>query len=104
TARLRSPWRGDPVPPRRSSALLARRRDDAAAARAYFEQATQLDASFAPAWANLGALALSYRDYEAAERNYAKALQLDPGRAAAQIGRAHSELQSHLNLVCRLLL
>ena len=56
--------------------VLALRRGDASAARARFEEAVKLDANFALGWANLGAVALSYRDYAAAADAYLKATQL----------------------------
>lgn len=53
------------------------------AALASFEKALELDAAFAPALANLGALALSARDYPAAARSLEKLVALRPGDAEA---------------------
>ena len=56
------------------------RRDDVTAARGWFEQATKQDPALAAAWANLGAIALTYRDYASAGDAYAKAVALDSNR------------------------
>jgi tetratricopeptide (TPR) repeat protein len=64
------------------------RRDDAAAARAYFEEATKLDPSLAAPWANLGAIALSYRDYAAAESAYAQAIAAGGSRWDTHLAHA----------------
>jgi len=52
------------------------RNRDPVAARERFAEAVKLDPSYASAWANLGAVALAYRDYPAAEQAYEKAVAL----------------------------
>ncbi|MFL5442496.1 MAG: tetratricopeptide repeat protein, partial [Myxococcales bacterium] len=49
-----------------------------------------IDPGFAPAWANLGALLLSYRNYAAAQDAFAKAVALDPARPELHLGYAWS--------------
>src|SRR5205823_6663408 len=61
-ARARTEDGSDPALPNELG-ILAAHRGDAAAARGFFIQATAVDPQFAPGWANLGALLLSYRDY-----------------------------------------
>src|SRR5690606_22246770 len=55
-----------------------------AAAIVKFEEAVEKDAAYAPAWLNLGALSLRYRDYGAAEAAFQKAAALEPGSIEAQ--------------------
>jgi tetratricopeptide (TPR) repeat protein len=68
--------------------LLAFTRGEAAAARERFAEAVRIDAAFVPGWANLGAIALRYRDFGAAADAYAKATEIDPSRAEFHLGRA----------------
>lgn len=53
------------------------------AAIASFQKALDLDAAYAPTLANLGALALAYRDYPAAVQSLEKLAALTPGDAEA---------------------
>src|SRR2546423_717063 len=57
------------------------------ASRELFEEATRIDAGFGPAWLNLGALALRYRDYAAAEQAYGRAIQIDGARWESRLAR-----------------
>ncbi|GHH03111.1 tetratricopeptide repeat protein [Comamonas sp. JC664] len=59
--------------------------DDRARALAQFQKAVSLDAKFIPGYLNLGALALSYRDYAGAERSFGKAVELEPGSPDAAL-------------------
>src|SRR5207237_3717279 len=65
-ARARTEDERDPALPNELGALAAQR-GDSAAARAFFLQSAAIDPRFAPAWANLGTLLLSYRDYRGAQ-------------------------------------
>ncbi|MBU8897417.1 tetratricopeptide repeat protein [Corallococcus sp. M34] len=64
--------------------------DDRARALAQFQRAVSLDAKFVPGFLNLGALALSYRDYAGAERAFSRALELEPGAQEAQLYLAYA--------------
>ncbi|AKQ66663.1 Tetratricopeptide repeat family [Myxococcus hansupus] len=59
--------------------------DDRARALSQFQKAVSLDAKFLPGYLNLGALALSYRDYAGAERSFGKAVELEPGSPDAAL-------------------
>ncbi|WIG96965.1 tetratricopeptide repeat protein [Myxococcus sp. SDU36] len=59
--------------------------DDRARALVQFQKAISLDAKFTPGYLNLGALALSYRDYVGAERSFGKAAELEPGSPDATL-------------------
>ncbi|WP_163783971.1 tetratricopeptide repeat protein [Myxococcus vastator] len=59
--------------------------DDRARALVQFQKAIALDAKFTPGYLNLGALALSYRDYLGAERSFGKAAELEPGSPDATL-------------------
>jgi tetratricopeptide (TPR) repeat protein len=50
-----------------------------------FQKAVSLDQKFAPGYLNLGAMALSYRDYAGAERSFSKATELEPGSSDARL-------------------
>jgi tetratricopeptide (TPR) repeat protein len=58
--------------------LVAYRLGEVGRARAEFDRAAALDPGSADAWANLGALALGWRDYGGAERAYRHASELEP--------------------------
>ena len=64
--------------------------DDRPRALAQFQKAVSLDDTFAAGHLNLGALALSYRDYAGAERSFAKALSLDPEGVDGQLYLAYA--------------
>jgi tetratricopeptide (TPR) repeat protein len=51
--------------------------NDRPRALAQFQKAVSLDAKFAPGHMNIGAMALTYRDYVGAERAFAQAMALD---------------------------
>jgi len=53
--------------------------DEPQLAATEFRKALEIDAGFAVAYSNLGALSLAYRDYPGAEGYLAKAVSLDPG-------------------------
>ena len=86
-ARARTEDDRDPAIPNELG-VLAAHRGDPAAARAFFLQSSAIDPAFAPAWANLGTLLLSYRDYAAAQDAYAKAVEHDPDRPELHLGHA----------------
>src|SRR6267143_2373825 len=73
---------------RARTGIWPRSRPTRPGARGYFEEATRLDAACTPAWANLGALAIRYRDYATAEQAYLRATQLDPMRWETHLARA----------------
>src|SRR5262249_14098425 len=58
--------------------LVAYRLGEVGRARAEFDRTATLDPSSAEAWANLGALALGWRDYTGAERAFRRAAELEP--------------------------
>lgn len=58
--------------------MIFLRNDDRRGALGYFQKAVSLKPDFAPGLFNLGAMALSYRDYDNAEKSFAKATELDP--------------------------
>lgn len=58
--------------------LIYLKLEDLPGAIAQFRKAVELDARFAPALLNLGALSLSYRDFLAAEKSFAQARSADP--------------------------
>ena len=60
------------------------------AALAEFQKAVSLNDKFAPGHLNIGAMALSYRDYDAAEREFAKAVNLDPNSPEAHLDYAYA--------------
>ena len=86
-ARARTEDGSDPALPNELG-ILAAHRGDAAAARGFFIQATAVDPQFAPGWANLGALLLSYRDYRGAQDAFSKAVALDSDRPESHLGFA----------------
>ncbi len=59
--------------------------EDRARALVQFQKAVSLDATFTPGYLNMGALALSYRDYAGAERSFSKAMELEPGSPEATL-------------------
>lgn len=60
--------------------LVALARGEPQAALGHFNRAVALDEKCATAWANLGAMALAYRDYAGAERALVKLVELEPTR------------------------
>lgn len=64
--------------------------EDRPRALAQFQKAVSLDDNFAAAHLNLGALALSYRDYAGAERSFTKALSLEPEGVEGQLYLAYA--------------
>src|SRR5207253_1472593 len=52
--------------------------DERRQALGQFQKAVSLNDKFAPGHLNIGAMALSYRDYDNAEKSFAKATALDP--------------------------
>lgn len=64
--------------------------DDRPRALAQFQKAVSLDDTFAPGHLNLGALALSYRDYAGAEKAFTKALSLEPDGLEGQLYLAYA--------------
>ncbi|NOK18494.1 tetratricopeptide repeat protein [Corallococcus carmarthensis] len=64
--------------------------DDRPRALAQFQKAVSLDDNFAPGHLNLGALALSYRDYAGAEKSFTKALSLEPDGVEGQLYLAYA--------------
>lgn len=52
--------------------------DERRLALGQFQKSVQLNSNFAPGHVNIGAMALSYRDYENAEKSFARATSLDP--------------------------
>ncbi|MFP2912164.1 tetratricopeptide repeat protein, partial [Pyxidicoccus sp. 3LFB2] len=59
--------------------------EDRPRALAQFQKAVSLDEKFAPGFLNLGAMALSYRDYTGAERSFTKATELEPDSPEARL-------------------
>jgi tetratricopeptide (TPR) repeat protein len=57
-------------------------------ALAQFQRAVALDERFAPGYENLGALALTWRDYAGAERAFGKVVQLEPQSPGAWLSYA----------------
>ncbi|TQF12234.1 tetratricopeptide repeat protein [Myxococcus llanfairpwllgwyngyllgogerychwyrndrobwllllantysiliogogogochensis] len=62
--------------------------DERPRALAQFQKAVSLDEKYAPGHLNLGALALSYRDYAGAERAFTRALELEPDSTEARLSLA----------------
>ncbi|MBZ4421460.1 tetratricopeptide repeat protein [Myxococcus sp. RHST-1-4] len=62
--------------------------EDRPRALAQFQKAVSLDDRFAPGFLNLGAMALSYRDYAGAERSFTRATELEPGSVDARLSLA----------------
>jgi len=62
--------------------------DERPRALAQFQKAVSLDEKYAPGYLNLGALALSYRDYAGAEKSFARALELEPDSTEARLSLA----------------
>ncbi|MBZ4398209.1 tetratricopeptide repeat protein [Myxococcus faecalis] len=62
--------------------------DERSRALAQFQKAVSLDDRYAPAYVNLGALALSYRDYAGAEKAFTRATELEPDSAEARLSLA----------------
>jgi len=59
--------------------------EDRPRALVQFQKAVSLDEKFAPGFLNLGAMALSYRDYTGAERSFTKATELEPDSPEARL-------------------
>lgn len=59
--------------------LIYLKLDERRLALAQFQKAIALNASFAPGLFNIGAMALSYRDYAGAEKVFSQVTRLDPG-------------------------
>jgi tetratricopeptide (TPR) repeat protein len=59
--------------------------EDRPRALAQFQKAVSLDDRFAPGYLNLGAMALSYRDYAGAERSFTRVTELEPDSADARL-------------------
>lgn len=59
--------------------LIYLKLDERRLALAQFQKAIAINASFAPGLFNIGAMALSYRDYAGAEKVFSQVTQLDPG-------------------------
>ncbi|WP_240360007.1 tetratricopeptide repeat protein [Pyxidicoccus caerfyrddinensis] len=59
--------------------------EDRPRALAQFQKAVSLDEKFSPGYLNLGAMALSYRDYTGAERSFTKVTELEPDSAEARL-------------------
>jgi tetratricopeptide (TPR) repeat protein len=70
--------------------LLALKQGDVVTAKAKFDEAIRMSPGFGPAWANVGALALQYRDYPAAAEALSKACAADPARYELQLAHAWS--------------
>jgi tetratricopeptide (TPR) repeat protein len=68
--------------------LISLKLDDNRVALAQFQRALALNADFVPALFNVGALALSYRDYSAAERVLGRVTQLTPNSHEGWLGYA----------------
>ena len=68
--------------------LIYLKLDERPRALAELQRALALDPSFAPAHLNLGALALSSRDYATAEKSFSRALALEPWSKDAALFRA----------------
>ena len=64
-----------------------------AEARSTLELACAIDPTYAPAWANLGALLALQRDRPAASRAFRRALRLQPGLAGARVAYARLLLE-----------
>ena len=64
--------------------------NDRPRALAQFQKAVSLDAKFAPGHMNIGAMALTYRDYTGAERAFAQAMALDPLSYEGQLYYAYA--------------
>ncbi|MCP3144465.1 tetratricopeptide repeat protein [Pyxidicoccus xibeiensis] len=64
--------------------------EDRARALAQFQKAVSLDEKFAPGYLNLGAMALSYRDYLGAERSFTKVTELEPESPEARLYLAYA--------------
>ena len=64
--------------------------DEPQLAATEFHKALEIDADFAVAYSNLGALSLAYRDYPGAEGYLAKAVFLDPGSYRNHLYYAYS--------------
>ncbi|MCP3060087.1 tetratricopeptide repeat protein [Myxococcus sp. K38C18041901] len=62
--------------------------DERSRALSQFQKAVSLDDKYAPAYVNLGALALSYRDYAGAEKSFTRATELEPDSAEARLSLA----------------
>ncbi|MCP3101633.1 tetratricopeptide repeat protein [Myxococcus sp. K15C18031901] len=65
--------------------MIYLKQEDRGRALAQFQKAVQLDEKFVPGYLNLGALALSYRDYAGAERAFTRATELEPGSPEARL-------------------
>lgn len=64
--------------PANTLGLVALARGELQAALGHFRRAVALDEKCAAAWANLAAMALTYRDYAGAERALVKLVELEP--------------------------
>lgn len=65
--------------------IIYLKQDQKPMALAQFQKAVELKEDFAPGHINIGAMALSYRDYENAEQSLRKALELNPSSPEAKL-------------------
>jgi len=70
--------------------LIQLKRGEPTLALTWFRKAVALDPGFVPGYLNLGALALTHRDYLAAERAFAKVIQLEPTSQDARLYYAYA--------------
>jgi tetratricopeptide (TPR) repeat protein len=68
--------------------LIYLKLDDRRRALGQFQKAVSLKADFAPSLFNIGAMALSYRDYDGAEKVLSRATELDPNSYEAFLAYA----------------
>jgi tetratricopeptide (TPR) repeat protein len=70
--------------------LIYLKLDERRMALGQFQKAVSLKADFAPSLFNIGAMALSYRDYEGAEKVLSKATELDPNSYESFLAYAYA--------------
>ncbi len=70
--------------------LIYLKLDDRRLALGQFQKAVSLNKDFAPSLFNMGAIALSYRDYANAEKSLARAAELDPTSYESFLAYAYS--------------
>ena len=70
--------------------LIYLKLDDRRLALGQFQKAVSLNKDFAPSLFNMGAIALSYRDYPNAERSLSRAAELDPTSYESFLAYAYS--------------
>ncbi len=70
--------------------LIALKRDNKVAALASFQRAVAIDPGYVPAQMNVGAIALSVRDYANAEKAFAKVLEVEPSNDEARLRLAYA--------------